>query len=198
MKIIRISDRERILLNVINLIGTDAGLGAIGKYDAFLRYDVAPVDGDLVLCMTVNVHPVKVGWMVENRGNGCALLREVGTPKLWDFENEKYLKIDYKRTVLADQFTEGEEYRLTYKIRSAVRKLDNYFHRIDSIDFDGPSHWGSQRPCSVTFRGHIFLRSDARYTIPLEWSPRTSVKNLMNQLRAGGYGDDSKLPSRES
>lgn len=186
------NDRERILMHSINLIAMDAGRGAIGREDAFLRYNESVRNGDLVLCQT-GISPWKIAWMEEYKGNGNALLREVGGPKLCNYGNENYLRIDYARTIYAEHFLEGAEYKLACKIRKAVGNLEGYWHRIHSINFEGIQTWECMRPCSVTFRGHTLVSRNGRYTIPVKWNKRTPIKDIEQQLTDGGYGKDEML-----
>lgn len=49
----------------------------------------------------------------------------------------------------------------------------------------------------MTFRAHIFHGSKRTYTIPIKWNSRTSIDALAEQLKAGGYGDNSKFAAPE-
>lgn len=187
------NDRERILAHATNLLGMYVEFGGAYRDDnAFIRRHETPQAGDLIYCKT-GTGPWKISWMVENRGNGNALLRMVGRPDLCNYGNEAYLKIDYKRTIYADYFLEGNEFKLAMKIRKAIYRLGKYGHKLQNVEFDGPQVWGARRPCRVMICGMAWAGSKTPYEIPIQWNTKTTIRELEAQLLKGGYGDDHLL-----
>lgn len=185
----KVSDRERILTRLADQFYSSA----LDK-PALYVYFAAPVPGELCCCMSVRDHYWRFAWYLGPTPFGFAV-REIGGPRTCDVENDKAHLIKIAANIYEDDFLEGDEYSHAQKIWKAVGG-EEYGHRILGIKWDGPRAWGARRVPTVVIRKRWTDHRDrVGYQITLSaWSPRTSIKSIAEELRAKGYGDDTKFP----
>lgn len=200
-----ITDRERILSLVINGLMSTALLKRGGDvhceqswqdrdghtYVHFAYYR-KPVHGDLVIGRTGfcrEVHRYSIGFWQSALPDG-AVIREIGSDRLCNYTNEEF-------TVVAglhpSRLLEGERFKFVQKVQRAFVDGSEYSYRYGGTDFleDGFANvwvrevFGGMRNESVPF------------AIKMAWTPKTTVKKILEIMRAGGYGTKSFRPEKQ-
>jgi hypothetical protein len=192
----RLTDRERILMSVVQALSLSQSLAPVSRTrwgdEAFTGHDGyvyahfatwrKPQAGDLVLARTGSMSEWKIAFYVEPLPSqlGGAVVREIGTDRLCNYENEEFVPIvGLPPTELLD----GDKRRLYDKVIAAFRRGDEYMYLFGGIEFDRDDvvvsvreRWGGLNGKSKPF--------PVRFT----WDPRMSIKAILAALRAGGYG----------
>lgn len=146
-----------------------------------------PKPGDLVLAQTGPMSPWKIAFYVEPLDSpmGGALVREIGTGKLCRYENERFIPIVGMQPL---DLLDGDRRAFLVKVRKAFRRGGEYLYCFGGLDFDGDE-------AVITIRekwAGMLTREDAMESVPFEarmlWTKRTSIKAILEALRAGGYG----------
>lgn len=191
------TDRERILMNVAALLAHELYmlqlLPAVKDYIADphggsrIRIEGGDANdmakGDMVVCATSagrQENPWIVSYVEQARENGC-LLRSIGTDALINYGNESFLRI---KGIPERLLHEGGRRILQEKVHKALRKLDTYIHRFRGIEFI------SDTEANVWF-GECFggLKGPTKpYAIKVAFDKKTSIKNIIEQLKSGGFG----------
>jgi hypothetical protein len=200
-----LSDRERILMVVIDALSTTQTLARPGRFcwssDEYKdttgdRHYVhfapwkEPAPGDLVLAQTGNISRWKVGWYVQKQSDG-ALIREIGSDKLCNYGNESFRPIVGLENDL--RLLEGDRYQFLVKVYKAFARGDEYLYRFGGLRFDGED-------AVITIReafgglGGPSQPFDAR----IRWDKRTSVAAILKAMRDAGYGTRDFRPKEES
>jgi hypothetical protein len=201
------TDRERILMNIAAWLACE--LDNLQRLPAVQQYMANPhslshivmesngwlndkkpfVKGELVMCQSsarVQQNPFIISFVEEN---GCPndanglVLRAIGTDDLCNYENESFVRIKG----IPERFLwEGDKQRFNEKLHKALRKLDTYFHRFRGLEFieDGKANvWFGEM-----FGGFDPAHPSKPYFIQLTYNKKTSIKNIIKQLEAGGFG----------
>lgn len=197
-----LTDRERILTRLIDALalsqtlapagvrrwGDECFTGHDGYPYAHFAFWREPKAGDLVLARTGTVSEWKVAFYVEPLPGSCggAVVREIGTGRLCNYENEQFVPI----VGLSDiDLLEGDKYLTYQKVLAAFRAGDEYLYRFGGIEFDGDevviwireAHGGFGKPSEP-------------FSVRMKWNKRTSIKEILAAMRAGGYGTKSFRP----
>jgi hypothetical protein len=196
-----VNDKERILMEVISGLRTAQSLaprdakskewtigdaaydnGSGGQYVHFAPWagdeDLKP--GELVMCQTGQIDDFKIGFIVRRVEYGRCIIREIGSDRLCDYSNEMFTPI---RGLTATQLLEGEQYKFYLKVRKAFERGDEFWHRFGGVDIqDGAAViWVRER-----YGG---LKTPSRpFSVDVTWTPKTTIKAILEALRAGGYG----------
>lgn len=191
------SDRERILMNIAGLLAEKLfelqrfnsspreGLYVSGGYCS--KNDLKR--GDYVVCLT-SVGQQENPWVVsvvEEGGRDAALLRSIGTDLTCNYGNEAFLRINGLPERL---LWEGQRRVFQLKVYKAIQKLDTYMHRFRGIEFV------SDAQARIWF-GEIFggmNKPTKPYSIAVNFSKKTTVRNIVEQLKAGGHGSRALEP----
>ena len=191
-----LTDRERILTHVAR--GLQSTMltrpnGSVFKAESFtdkfgtsvhFAYYRKPEPGDLVIGTTGGVSRWTIGWYVEPSPSdlGGALLREIGSDKLCNYSNERFVPIvglDPLDTL------EGDQYAMLIKVYKAFRKGGEYLYRFGGLDFDGDDAviW-----IRAAFGGRFSGGEAKPFPVRLVWTKRTPIKTILAVMVAGGYG----------
>lgn len=196
MRSVDLNDRERILMTIIDeLAGTqimtsrawssDAFKSEItgGGYRAHFAYWDEPKAGDLVLARTGRASRWKVGFYVESRPHCGAVIREIGTDVLCNYDNESFIPI---RGLTESELWEGDRRAFYIKVLKAFRMGDSHMHLYGGLRFDG-----NTALVTVRERWGGMGEESHPYEIRMSWSKRTAIKTILAALVAGGYGTRS-------
>jgi hypothetical protein len=197
-----LTDRERILLSVIRgLYGTQLYLtlratrsgestetlfaSDFSRRTHFATYRT-PQKGDLVLCQSMPLNEWVVGFCEENRGNGEMMVREIGSDRLCHVGNESFVPI----TGLNDyELLEGDQFKFQQKVIKTFWKYEEYSYMYAGVDFLNETD------------AIIWVRkkwSDDRFSIPVNWTTKISMKKLADHMRQHGYGTYWEAKSEET
>lgn len=184
-----LTDRERILLHIINGLQTTLVLAGHLNHERQFRSSDGhlythfagyrdPDPGELVLCFTGNVDEWKVAWFVqwEAKEHGAALLREIGSDRLCRYGNEQFKPVV---GLAPDQLLEGAKYEFLQKVHKAFRRGGEYGYRYGGLEFTADG------------MARVWVRKvfgSARFPVEMAWSARTSIAAILRTLRDGGYG----------
>jgi hypothetical protein len=192
------TDRERILMNIAAMLASELYhlqfLPAVREYiadpNSLSRVVVDMADklhkGDLVVCNT-SVARQENPWIVSKveldrcDKYGPCLLRSIGTNDTCNYDNESFLKIV---GIPERMLWEGAQRRFQQKVAKAVRKLDTYIHRFRGIEFV------SEGSANLWF-GECFgglAKPTKPYAIKIEFTDKTTIKAIIQQLKDGGHG----------
>lgn len=143
--------------------------------------------GDLVVCFT-STGRQQNPWLIsfveadgcKNDPNGL-LLRAIGTNNLCDYSNESFIRIT---GIPARLLWEGDQYQFSLKLHRALMKLDNYMHVFRGLEFPEP------------FRATVYIgqrwgglnKPTKPYTVDIYFTKRTTIKAIITDLKAGGFG----------
>lgn len=189
-----LSDRERILLTIIDRLATAQTLlwrawsttPRITEYVHFAAWR-EPEPGELVLAQTGGIGRWKVGFYVRSDPeSGGAIIREIGTGLECRYGNESFKPIAGLHPI---DLLEGDQRQFYYKVLKAFARADEYVYRFGGIRFESDT-------CHVTIREVHggFGQKSVPFTVPVKWGPRTSVKTVLQVLRDGGLGTKSFRP----
>lgn len=195
------TDKERILMNIIQELRTTSALGPAGKpWDSEAYRDdnggyyvhFAPWIGDdemqpgtLVICETSYVGPWKIAYLVRRVEYGRWIIREIGTDRLCDMGNEKFVPII---GMSPSQLWEGDQYRFSQKVIQAFALGDEMWYRYGGMEFDADGK------ATVSVRARYggmlqFGKHGAKpFQIQISWTPQMTVEEILEVLKAGGYG----------
>ena len=216
------NDKERILMQIIqglrtaeslarpNLRGWEAGDVAYddgygGQYVHFAPWvgDEELKPGELVMCQTGNISDWKIGFVVRRIEYGRCLIREIGSDRTCDYSNERFIPI---RGLSPTELLEGDDYQFYLKVLKAFDRGDEFWHRFGGVDITG-------RHATILVReryGGIKYKSGTKpFPIEMDWTPKTTIKAILEAMREGGYGakekefelvnpDEAKEEKRES
>ena len=194
------TDRERILTTIVDQLCSTLLLapGCRGyEKESFrdsMRSDASyyvhfahyrdPEPGDLVLARTGGVCEWKVGWYIEKRDDlGGAVIREIGSDRLCNYGNESFVPIVGLGSL---SLLEGDKYEFYVKVLRAFGRCNEYLYRFCGLRFEC-------KEAVVTVReafGGLGKESNP-FDVRMVWSKRKSIKNILQVLRAGGYGTKS-------
>lgn len=185
-----LTDRERILVNVVRQMHStmimkckaDFLSSAVNGECDYAHFSCMkkPSPGDLVLAQTGGDPQWKIGWYVEPIGHDGAVIREIGGNALCNYTNESFHPlVGMHKTYLL----EGEQYKAHLKVLAAFRKGDEHAYRYGGVDFEGDE-------MIVTVREWHggFGRDSHPFKVRMKYGKKTTVKSILANLRAGGYG----------
>jgi len=207
------SDRERILVNIAALLAQELDslhrIPAVQEYmrTSMLHHIQTEWDlmnkakfnkGDLVVCFTSTgrqQNPYLISFVEaqgsKNDPNGL-LLRAIGTQQMCDYGNESFIRI----TGIHEKFLwEGDKRTFSVKLHKAIAKLDEDWHRFRGLEFS------SVEGLAVVYIGEKYGGISERtkpYPIEIKFNKRTTVKNIMEQMKAQGYGTKKFEPMDET
>lgn len=185
-----LTDRERILTHIVRGLQSTmltrpngSGFKAESFTDKFgtsvhFAYYREPGPGDLVIGTTGGVSRWTIGWYVEPLASalGGALLREIGSDKLCNYGNERFVPIVGLDPLVV---LEGDRRALLGKVYKAFHRGGEFLYRFGGLDFDGDDAviwirktWGGAKP----------------FPVRLVWNKRTPIKTILAVMVAGGYG----------
>ncbi len=173
------ADKERILMFLVrNLMEIDY----LGKKKDGSRVVVDhAVVGDLVICSTsgmFNQHPWVVGWVVSIQDQNAMTLRELGSDRLCNIGNDSFYVV---RGVPKDMLLEGAEREFCRKVVKAFVRGDEYTYRYGGVDIEG-------RQATIWIREVFGGGKSKPFVCTLTWNKRTSIKSILAEMRAAGYG----------
>lgn len=173
-KIEAMSDKERILLTLINRMYRQALYGPRKQIEEWR--DMQPTmigndnplePGDLVTTMTtISPNAFMVGYVQEVRDD-CVVIREIGSSNTCHYYNERFLKID--KSILGYEIFEGKEYSIYKKVLTAFTEAEPYSLMFHSIRFDGKN-------CTIT--GRTMFHDDAVLETSFRYNSKTTIKSI--------------------
>lgn len=191
----KLSDRERILTAIITQLKSTALLlripnpysaesyadGVGGMYTHFAHYR-KPVTGDLVIGSTGRIDQWKIAFYVElaDPRNEVHIVRDINTGQLCNYGNESFTPI------VGLSYTDmlvGDERAMYEKVLAAFARGDEYMYRFGGFKVDG-----ARATITVRESHGGFGRESVPFSIQMEWTPKTTVKAILEAMRAGGYG----------
>lgn len=196
-----LTDKERILMTVVDRLSRTQILCHTNGFDKeFYRdsitgqlyvhfaYYRSPVKGDLVLGKTGimrGAHRWLIGFYVEplSGGVGGALIREIGSQATCRYSNEEFVAIE---GLSKTELLEGEQFQFYHRVLAAFQRGDEYFYRFGGLDFEGGDAvvWVRE-----VFNGGLSGKEGSKpFSVRMTWNKRTSVKRILEMLKAGGYG----------
>lgn len=140
--------------------------------------DIRP--GELVLARTGGISDFKIGFVVSRLGYGRFLIREIGSNRTCDYDNERFVPI---RGLTPTQLLEGDKYLFYLKVHKAFARGDDFWHRYGGVDIED-----GQATIWVRERYSGLKNPTKPYPVTMTWTPKTSIKAILEALRAGGYG----------
>ncbi len=200
-----LTDRERILSIVINRLMSSQLLNRSGDVHneaswrdhhgdmtyAHFAYYRKPVKGDLVIGRTGWIggpHEYSVGFYDSALSDG-AVIREIGSERLCNYTNEEFTVI---AGIHPSQLLEGDQYRFSQKAQVAFWKADEYSYRFGGIEFLGK--WRAKVWVREAFGGAF--GESVPFAVEMDFNRKTSVKNIVALMRAGGLGTKSFRPGK--
>lgn len=197
----KLTDRERILTRIIDALSTaqllapggrryeeSAFTGHDGHVYAHFAYWREPKAGELVLAKTGGISEWKIGFYVEKLSDayGGAVIREIGGNLLCNYSNESFVPIVglHKTDLL-----EGDQYLTYQKVLAAFRRGDEYCYRFGGVDFEGSE--------MLVWIREVFGgmgRDSTPFSVRMKWDKRSTIKQILDAMRAGGYGTRSFRP----
>jgi len=198
----RLNDRERILTRVIDGLRSTAILRArsdpyseeqyrdgVGGYYVHFAVYRKPVKGDLVIGQTGRDPQWKIAFYEElaDPSQELHVVRDIQTGQLCNYGNEAFTPIvglNY-----TDLLT-GQERAMFEKVMAAFARGDEYLYRYGGFRLDGDT-------ATITVReAHGGFGSESiPFSIQMKWTPKTTIKQILDCMRAGGYGTKSFRPS---
>jgi hypothetical protein len=195
------SDKERILTNLVRGLATAQVLGAVnappygperyrriggdGFYVHLAHYRL-PVVGDLVLCDTSATHPWSIGWYVghEFDGSGSAVIREIGSGRLCNMRNESFVPVVGMRPL---ELLEGARYRFLQKVYGAFSRGGEWLYRFGGLDF--PEDGIGRIWIREVVGGSLGPNGESvPFSVDVVFTARTSIKAILSAMRGAGYG----------
>jgi hypothetical protein len=201
------TDRERILTNIAAMLACELyhfqGLPEVRRYMAnphsltriicdggwSRRPSEKPFKkGALVVCNTStgrhDNNPFLISFVEQN---GCKhdkdglLLRMIGDTNTCDYLNENFIEII---GIPERMLWEGDQWAFNEKLQKALAKLDTYIHRFRGVKFVESGQ-------ADVYFGEMFGGLGKRtkpYSIRVSFDKKTTIKNIISQLKAGGFG----------
>lgn len=188
----QMTDRERALITIIRQLyggniphwfnsAEKRKTPICGSLDAGFDPTREAQKGDLVLCSSNCNHFAGVAIYVEPmEGYEKALLRSLGSDDLMEMENEKFIPIvgvDLTRP----EFYYGEQRGMYEKVLKAFNKGDEWAYKFGGLVFDNDK-------VAINVRPHIFLGEKPPITVAMDWSKKTTIKQILNAMVEAGYG----------
>lgn len=199
-------DKERILMTVIDRLASTALLGRRSSEIAGLivdsegepmpqfvgNYIYKPKPGDIVRCVTGHASPWKLAVLVEARGDGNWLLREIGSDRLCKMGNEM---VETLIGIAPSVFYTGHQRRLYDWGRGKAflapwNPKADYLVRGGGVEFEGET-------MRIWVRAHIFSQTRQAkdgprlyaqpWSVDLPWSKRTRLKDIVAALLEAGF-----------
>jgi hypothetical protein len=189
----QLASRLAYVENLFELRGIDIHKDGLhwprAQYTNFSKTKILEV-GDLVVCRT------SVGWQtnpwivsfihevgIPNDPYGMCL-RAIGSNALCNYGNEDFIKLS---GFSSRDLYEGEQWIFYRKVLKAVHKEDNYNHIFAGLDFDAsePLH---RAQLSIRERWGGLSKPSKPYIINLEFNKKTSVKQVLDDMKAQGFG----------
>lgn len=158
-----------------------------------------PGPGDLVLCVTSGVHRFSVAvWVREHPSGDGAILRELGSGDECWVANEMFYVIG---GLDALDLLEGKERAFYLKVRKAFKRGGDWLHRFGGLEFFGEGRRVAQITIREVFGGVIPEKGtdSAPIVFEMAWGPRTTIKAILEAMKAHGYGrpDGCRVPRPE-
>lgn len=190
------NDKERILMAILDRLSITQTLCLHGSAEAqftgrdgheyvhFGGYDDRNVQaGDLVLAMTGGLSDWKVGWVHEVIDGSTCIIREIGSNRLCNYGNERFVRIVGMDSSL---LLEMDEYDFDQKVRKAFRRGDEYVYRYGGVEF----REGGVAVIWIreVFGGLDLKKTSQPFSVEIKWDKKTSIKAILDAMRAGGYG----------
>lgn len=197
-----LSDRERILTTLVDRLSTTMLLRTHGRMhdaDSFsdgygghyvhFAYYRKPIKGDLVIGKTSRIDQWKIGFYEEekDRSVGLHVILDINTGQPCDYGNEEFVPIvgmDPTALLVRDERAVFE------KVLGAFREGDEYMYRYGGFRFDD----AGRAVVRVRESHGGFGKESVPFEIAIDWTPETTVDQILTAMRAGGYGTKSFRP----
>lgn len=189
------NDKERILMLILSRMSFTQTLclrgnqekqfaDKDGQYVHFGCYDDRPVEkGDLVMAQTGSVGDWKIGWVHQVISFDTCVIREIGSDRLCNYSNERFVRIVGMEPSL---LLEGEEYIFEQKVKAAFHKGDKYIYRFGGVDFKENNV--AEIWIREVFGGFNPKNPSKPFSFTMKWTKRTTVKKILETMYAHGYG----------
>lgn len=193
-----LTDRERILTTVIRGLQSTAVLRPHASvYDqasygdkVHFAYYRKPVKGDLVIGNTGRIDQWNIAFYegCNDPANELHVVRDINTGQLCNYGNESFIPIVGLQPA---EMMVGNERRLFEKVLAAFARGrgNEYLYRYGGFKIDGTR-------CTITIREAYggFGQGSVPFDVSMDWTPRTTVKAVLQAMRDGGYGTKSFRP----
>jgi hypothetical protein len=185
------TDKERILIKIIkNLYSTFiskmhvTGWGSANYEDHvhFAPWDKENIKkGALVLCYTSGVHDYSIGILKEKIGYSRALIREIGTNRICDIDNESFIPIKNMQEI---ELLEKDKYIIYCKILKAFNRGDEYWYRFGGVKFCG------KNIVEIIIRERFggLLNPSKPFNFKMKYNKKTTIKSILENMYDNGYG----------
>lgn len=189
------NDKERILMSVLERLYFTQVLCLRGdqeskfrdsvdrrEYVHFGAYDDRPIQkGDLVLAQTGRVSDWKIAWVHEVVSFDTCILREIGSNRLCNWGNEKFIRIvGVDSSVLLEQ----DQYIFQQKVIKAFSKGNEYLYRFGGVEF--PQDGVAMVWIREAFGG--IGKPSKPFSFEMKYNKKTSVKKILESMISNGYG----------
>lgn len=191
-----LTDRERILTNILlSLVHTqylclratqeekfkevlkEYGLR---EYVHFGGFDDRPLcAGDLVIEQTGKPSEWTVAWVEKVYSPDNVLVREIGSNRLCNYENGRFIRIAGMRT---EKVVDGGQYKFYEKLDRALEIADDFHHRLVSVEFP------DKRTCRVSMMNRYGRLSSHQYAFDINFNSKTTIKQIVKLLEQKGIG----------
>ena len=188
------TDRERILTALVSQLHSTLLLAPccrgykpedFGDYAHFAHYK-KPAKGDLVFAGTGPNSEWKLAWFVADIPGG-ALVREIGSNKTCNYTNESFTPVVGMRQ---NELYETDQHAMYVKIKKAFHKGDEYLYRFGGCEFAGQEVviWIRE-----VFGGALATKDapSVPFSVRMAWGRKTTIREILAAMRAGGYGTKS-------
>lgn len=200
----KLTDRERILTTVIRemhatmMLCPEGNMHREGSYTRgdwrtfvhFAHYR-EPVKGDLVMGNTGRIDQWKIAFY-EAKGDpsiAAHVVRDIDTGQLCDYANESFVPIVGLNPI---DLLVGDERDFYEKVLAAFARGDEHQYRYGGVRIEG-------RRATITVRERFggFGQPSMPFDISMEWTPKTTIKAILQAMRDSGYGTKSFRPEPE-
>jgi len=181
------TDKERILFYILrqlsfNRIKYNDGVAGLAITDVFFRHPEYGKNeikiGDIVLCQSSGIHDWTVGYVHEIKTDSYIVVKDLTSDRKCNIENDSFLVLE---GVMNEHLLYGEQLKLKNKIIKAFRKEDEWLYRYGGIRFDNNLAY-------VTITERLAIKGREPFEIEIYFTKNTTIKSIIEQLRAGGYG----------
>ncbi len=173
------NDKERILYTLVQRIYMKAMYGDPGETQKWrdvqpgMLAGINPLQkGDLVIATTSPVaNPFMVGYFEGKTENGGALIREIGSNRLCNYENEWFYRID--KSILGPEMLDGERYILYQQVEEAAKDIKGDSYVVMNFEMH-------DNTCTFTLRK--WLRNKEMLDVELPLEKATGVEGIQEFL----------------
>lgn len=194
------NDKERILMEIIRQLDFTTTLDPSNRpwgseaYRDGSHYRVhfapwnEPQVGDLVMCQTGPINDFFIGFVHVVIADNRCLIREIGSGRLCDVSNERFVPIVGMPSI---SLLEGDQREFYRKTLAAFERGDEVWYRFNWLEFDGPEAviWVRER------YGGALKNGSKPFSVRMRWNKKTTIKAILQALRDGGYGSRQFEPN---